>query len=121
MARILIVEDNVPVAQVFGEALQGAGHDVSFSTSANEAIAAQIDAAPDLVLMDMSLERSNGMTASLALRGAGYDGPILLVTGGLVPFDREMYERARISVELRKPIALEALVAEVEKYLTRVT
>lgn len=117
MALILIVEDNEPVAETFRAGLEAAGHRTVVVPSANDAAVAALDEAPDLVLMDLALRNSHGATASLALRGLGYRGPIILTTGGLMPVDPRIGDAVGFAAELRKPLTVEELVAAVEKHL----
>lgn len=103
MARLLIVDDHKEIAEVYA-AILGDDHELDFAASANEAAAQVARNQYDLVFMDIALRRSSGVTAALALRGLGYDGPIVAVTGGLVPSDDMLYGRARFAETLVKPV-----------------
>lgn len=119
MARILVVDDHEGVAGVFGDIVTEAGHEVAFAATANEAASSAIRNRFDLVIMDMALRQSSGVTAALALRGLGYDGPIIGVTGGLVPSDERLLERARFAAMLRKPLMPVDLRAAIDRELAR--
>lgn len=119
MAHILMIEDDDQVAAVFQEQFERDGHHVDRSAAAYGAVQRMTRAAVpyDLVLMDLLLQGANGAVAALALRGLGYVGPIVVVTGGLMPLDAEVYKRAQFSGRLLKPVRLEELSAEVARHL----
>lgn len=114
MARILVVDDHEEVADVYAATLEE-DHELSFAASANDAAGLAARHQFDLVIMDLALRRSSGVTAALALRGLGYEGPIVAVTGGLVPSDDVLFGRARFAETAVKPLlpdAMRALVAQ---------
>lgn len=117
MAQILIVEDNEAVSETFEAALVDEGYSVTRVARANDAASAAALAMPDLVIMDLALQNSNGATASLALRGLGYKGPIILVTGGLIPLDPNVLDKISFAAELQKPVQLEELLATISRCL----
>ncbi len=117
MARILMVEDNDPVATVFAEVLTKAGHDVDHSITPQSAAHRITRNEYDLVLMDLGLPGYDGDELAAGLRDLGYTGPIVIVTGGLLTTDAGFMSRAKVAGILRKPIHPNDLVAEVAKYL----
>lgn len=55
MPKILVVEDEPPIAELVRRALDGAGYEVAHAEDGNEAIAMVAAEAPDLILMDINL------------------------------------------------------------------
>lgn len=115
MARLLIVDDHKEIAEVY-DATLGEDHQLDFADTANEAAGLAARHQFDLVFMDIALRRSSGVTAALALRGLGYEGPIIAVTGGLVPPDDVLYGRARFAETLTKPVMPSTLVEMVQRF-----
>lgn len=116
MARLLIVDDHKEVAEIY-DAVFGEEHQLDFATTANEAAGLAARHTYDLVFMDIALKRSSGVTAALALRGLGYDGPIVAVTGGLVPSDDVLYGRARFAETLTKPVLPSTLAETAQRFV----
>lgn len=121
MAHILIIDDNDQVAEIIREALSLAGHTSERSAAAYGATLRMLESHFDLVLMDLLLQGANGAVAGLALRGLGYAGPILVVTGNLMPIDQRLYDRVGFAGKLLKPFKLEELQAEIDKLLSAST
>jgi CheY-like chemotaxis protein len=122
MANILIVEDNPDVAAIFAEILKDEGHKVETVAAAYGAIIKAIRVPFDLILMDLLLQGSNGAVTSLALRGLGgsYENvPIIVITGGMMPLEQDVYDRARFAGRMLKPVLPKELIAEVDKHLNK--
>ena len=66
--RILVVEDDVTYTRLLVERLSRAGHDVSATRTAREAIGAVAVSAPDLALGDVRLPAHSALTLGTALR-----------------------------------------------------
>ena len=116
MARILVAEDHDVIRELYETLLSG--HELHFVESASDA-ASYMAARPDydLVIMDLALRRSSGVVAALALRGLGYTGPIIAITGSIVKVDPLLLERAGFVETLIKPAAAKELVRVVQKYV----
>lgn len=68
MTRILIVEDDAAIRDLLARRLNMAGYDVIFAEDGVRALLASINAAPDLILMDMGLPIMNGWQATERIR-----------------------------------------------------
>lgn len=132
--KILVVDDNDEVAAVFVDALTEAGFEVDQKVTAYEAIVQAFKTRYDIVLMDLILhsydslsalssgdtrrgEQPNGAVAALAMRGLGLEMPILVITGGLLPIDEDIYKKIRFAGKLLKPVLPTEIVAEVRRQL----
>jgi CheY-like chemotaxis protein len=85
MAHVLIVDDNVDVADVLSELLESVGHQVRVAHSGHEGLAS-LSAAPlpDCLLLDVEMPvlSGPGMAHQMLLHDAGEEEiPILLVSG----------------------------------------
>ncbi len=116
--RVLLVDDNALVRETFGEALRRAGHRVD-ETGDGEAgwLALQADAFRryDLLIADLNLPRLSGRELLQRIRGGGYSGGVLVVSG--LPDPRLAAEMRALGVDkvLRKPIGLAELLAAAQE------
>ncbi len=79
--RVLIVEDEVLIAMLFAEVLEGMGHTVCAmeSTEAN-AVAAAAKFHPDLIIADAKLRNGSGIAALATILRSGHV-PHMFVSG----------------------------------------
>lgn len=120
MARILIVDDNEEVAELFLGILEEAGHQCEISGSAYGAAVRALQSTPfDLAIVDLVLAGSDGVIAALAMRGLGFAGPIVVITGNLAEENSGLYRMAKFAGRLLKPVRPAELVAEVAKHLEK--
>jgi len=119
MARIIIVDDNEQVATVFQEILEIAGYEVERVTNVPEMLVKQISLPADLIVLDLVLgdNNSSGIVGALALRGVGYKGKVVAVTGGLDQTSQMLKDSAGIDGFLLKPVYGSELTAEVNRQL----
>jgi two-component system, cell cycle sensor histidine kinase and response regulator CckA len=114
-AKILIVEDELIVAQNIDNQLRKLGYDVPGTTgSAQEAISLAEKFKPDLVLMDIKLSGSmDGISAAEQIRGR-FGIPVVYLTAFA---DKETLQRAKItdpSGYILKPFELRNLHSTIE-------
>ena len=84
--RVLLVEDEALIAELFAEALSGEGYDVVVARDGQEALrlftAAEAGGrAFDIVVTDVRMPRMDGVTLTNRLRSAHPDLPVVLITG----------------------------------------
>ena len=81
--RVLIVDDYPDAREMYSEYLQFSGFDVVEAANGMEALQRAVDAAPDIILMDLSLPVMDGWEATRRLkadkRTAGI--PVVALTG----------------------------------------
>lgn len=117
MARVLLVEDDDQVASVFVEGLTDEGHAVERVVAAYDAFLVVLAKPYDLVLMDLAIPGVNGVVTGAAMRGVGFSGPIVALTGNLLPVDQSVLDRAGFSGRILKPTTIQALLGEITKHL----
>ena len=117
--RVLLVDDYPDARELFGEYLQHRGFDVVEATNGLEALQRAFDAAPDVILMDLSLPVINGWEATRRLkadhRTAGI--PIVVLTSHALANASEGAKRAGCDAFLTKPCLPEQVVKEIQKVL----
>lgn len=109
-ARILIVEDNVDVAEMLQEILVGNGYDVSLAHDGLTAFEMIQASQPDCVLLDVGLPGMDGAELSRRIRERHGDDVILIAISGHRQTDlRVATTFARVDHYLQKPIDIDLL------------
>ena len=96
------------------------GYDVHLAADGAEALAGIGGVSPDVVVMDVMMPRLDGLEATRALRTAGNDVPILVLTARDAVGDRVEGLDAGADDYLTKPFALQELLARLRALLRRV-
>ena len=121
---MLVVDDDRAVRESLRRSLEFNGYDVSMAADGAEALAGLSAAgpatAPDVVVMDVMMPRLDGIEATRALRSAGNDVPILVLTARDAVGDRVEGLDAGADDYLTKPFALQELLARLRALLRRV-
>jgi len=85
--RVLIVEDDVDIADVLRRSLRNEGYEVRTSADGVEALDVAAGFVPDLVVLDLGLPGMDGVEVCRRLRSDG-DVPILMLTARSETADR---------------------------------
>ncbi len=123
--RVLVVDDDRAVRESLRRSLEFNGYDVAVAADGAEALAGLSSggaaAAPDVVVMDVMMPRLDGIETTRALRAAGNDVPILVLTARDAVGDRVEGLDAGADDYLTKPFALQELLARLRALLRRAT
>ena len=121
--RVLVVDDDKAVRESLRRSLEFNGYDVSVASDGAEALAGLSaggpTSAPDVVVMDVMMPRLDGIETTRALRAAGNDVPILVLTARDAVGDRVEGLDAGADDYLTKPFALQELLARLRALLRR--
>jgi two-component system response regulator MprA len=117
---VLVVDDDHAVRESLRRSLEFNGYDVSLAGDGAEALARIGNANPDVVIMDVMMPRLDGIETTKALRKAGNDVPILVLTALDAVGDRVEGLDAGADDYLTKPFALQELLARLRAMLRRV-
>lgn len=119
--RILVVEDEVSVANLISDVLKEEGHQVEFTLDSQEGLAKLSRGHFDAILCDLRMPRLDGQAFYDALVQAGspMKDRILFITGDtLAPRTRDFLEPRRLP-HLDKPFLVEELILAVHGILQR--
>ncbi|MFT4083792.1 MAG: response regulator transcription factor [Nocardioides sp.] len=119
--RILVVDDDKAVRESLRRSLEFNGYEVTLAGDGAEALAGIATHAPDLVVMDVMMPRLDGIETTRALRNAGNDVPIIVLTARDAVGDRVEGLDAGADDYLTKPFALQELLARLRALLRRAT
>ena len=115
--KILTVEDNAIVSADVRSILEAAGYDVCPDARDGEQAIEHVRAySPDLILLDLTLPRLDGVDAASRIREES-DAPILVLTGSNDPDLLERAEAAGTSGLVRKPFSEHGLLSAVRSRL----
>ena len=117
---MLVVDDDRAVRESLRRSLEFNGYAVALAADVAEALEAITGSAPDVVVMDVMMPRLDGLDATRALRAAGNDVPILVLTARDAVGDRVEGLDAGADDYLTKPFALQELLARLRALLRRV-
>ncbi|MDO9192877.1 MAG: response regulator [Undibacterium sp.] len=120
MANILVVDDEMGIRELLSEILGDEGHVVQLAENAQQARAARIEARPDLVLLDIWMPDTDGVTLLKEWQRDGMLTMPVIMMSGHATIDTAV-EATRIGALnfLEKPIALQKLLKAVQQGLTR--
>ncbi|MCW8140174.1 MAG: response regulator [Planctomycetota bacterium] len=121
MPRLLLVEDDAMSRDMLQRRLERRGYEVVLATNGEEAVAAARAAAPDLVLMDLSLPLLDGWSATRALKAdaATRAVPVIALTAHAMKGEEEKALAAGCDDFDTKPVDLARLLGKVEALLAR--
>ena len=120
MANILVVDDELGIRDLLFEILNDEGHNVELAENAAQARAARQASRPDLVLLDIWMPDTDGVTLLKEWAGAGLLTMPVVMMSGHATIDTAV-EATRIGAQsfLEKPITLQKLLKAVEQGLSR--
>ena len=120
MANILVVDDELGIRDLLSEILNDEGHHVDLAENAAQARAARALARPDLVLLDIWMPDTDGVTLLKEWSSSGLLTVPVIMMSGHATIDTAV-EATKIGAIafLEKPITLQKLLKAVEQGLAR--
>jgi DNA-binding NtrC family response regulator len=120
MANILVVDDELGIRDLLFEILNDEGHAVELAENAAQARAARAQARPDLVLLDIWMPDTDGVSLLKEWSAAGQLNMPVIMMSGHATIDTAV-EATRIGAQafLEKPITLQKLLKAVEQGLAK--
>jgi DNA-binding response OmpR family regulator len=117
--RILLIEDEVPIAEVITQGLEQAGYSVTAAHDGLSGLKAAEEGRSALIILDVMLPGMDGWQICRALRGQRNTTPILMLTARDAVTDRVRGLDLGADDYLPKPFDFSELVARVQALLRR--
>lgn len=117
--RILVVEDEIKLADALRRGLDASGYCVTVAHTGEDGFFLVHEQAFDLIILDIMLPGRNGLEILAALRRQGLTVPVLLLTAKDAVEDRVQGLDAGADDYLVKPFALPELLARMRALLRR--
>ena len=120
MANILVVDDELGIRDLLSEILNDEGHSVDLAENATQARAARAGNSYDLVLLDIWMPDTDGVSLLKEWATAGVLTMPVIMMSGHATIDTAV-EATRIGAQsfLEKPITLQKLLKAVDQALSR--
>ncbi|TFZ06588.1 response regulator [Ramlibacter henchirensis] len=122
MANILVVDDELGIRDLLSEILNDEGHNVELAQNAAQARSARARSRPDLVLLDIWMPDTDGVTLLKEWSSTGQlTMPVIMMSGHATI--ETAVEATKIGAQsfLEKPITMQKLLKAVEGALARET
>ncbi|AMO23428.1 response regulator transcription factor EsaR [Ramlibacter solisilvae] len=122
MANILVVDDELGIRDLLSEILNDEGHNVELAENAAQARSARQRGRPDLVLLDIWMPDTDGVTLLKEWSTTGLLSMPVIMMSGHATIETAV-EATKIGAQafLEKPITMQKLLKAVEAALTRTT
>ncbi|NLY28612.1 MAG: response regulator [Alcaligenaceae bacterium] len=120
MARILVVDDEIGIRELLSEILYDEGHTVELAENAAQARAARLRSRPDLVLLDIWMPDTDGVSLLKEWGSQGLlDMPVIMMSGHATVDTAVEATRIGAIDFLEKPITLQKLLKSIAAGLAR--
>lgn len=120
MANILVVDDEHGIRDLLWEILNDEGHSVELAENAAQARAARLRERPDLVLLDIWMPDTDGVTLLKEWSSSGaLTMPVIMMSGHATIDTAVEATKIGALAFLEKPITLQKLLKAVEQGLAR--
>ena len=120
MANILVVDDELGIRDLLWEILNDEGHNVEVAENAAQARAARLRDRPDLVLLDIWMPDTDGVTLLKEWSSAGaLTMPVIMMSGHATIDTAVEATKIGALAFLEKPITMQKLLKAVEQGLAR--
>lgn len=119
MARILIVDDEMPLSTLLTQTFEQEGHQVTTAKDGIECMNKMASFRPDVVIMDIMMPRLDGVDTTRLIRRNKSYGDIVVVALSAKADDgtRQKMREAGANLFMRKPFVIAKLVARVNQIL----
>lgn len=117
--RILVVDDEAPIAEAVAYSLRQEGYDVTVASDALECLEAARRDKPELIVLDVMLPSGSGLDICRTLRKRNDHVPIILLTARAEEADRVLGLELGADDYVTKPFSMRELVARVRTVLRR--
>ncbi|MEC2055175.1 response regulator transcription factor [Peribacillus psychrosaccharolyticus] len=116
--KILVVDDEKPIADILQFNLKKEGYDVYCAYDGNEALKMVEELQPDLILLDIMLPQRDGMEVCREVRKK-YETPIIMLTAKDSEIDKVLGLELGADDYVTKPFSTREIIARVKANLRR--
>jgi DNA-binding response OmpR family regulator len=116
-AKVLYVEDEVFLAKIVSETLQGRGYDVVLESDGAKALDLFVKEKPDLCVLDIMLPNKDGFAIADEIRERDTQVPIIFLSAKAQTSDVVNGFKLGANDYIRKPFSIEELIARMENVL----
>ncbi|OBR66862.1 DNA-binding response regulator [Paenibacillus oryzae] len=119
MKEILIIEDELAIAELERDYLESHGFSVTIESRGDEGLRKALGGHFHLIILDVMLPKMDGFEICRQIRGAGNEVPVLLVTSKKEDIDKIRGLGLGADDYMTKPFSPSELVARVKAHLAR--
>jgi len=119
MAKILIVEDEVEMANSLKDNFEFEGHEVEIALDGENGIKSVYSFSPDLIILDIMLPNKSGYDVCRDLRSNEISTPIIFLSARGQEIDKVLGLELGADDYLTKPFSVRELIARVNAVLRR--
>jgi CheY-like chemotaxis protein len=111
--KILVVDDNKAAADALASLLSHYGHQINKAYSGAEALEKRQAFDPQVILLDIGMPDMDGYEVAKNLRGSGWNGTLIAITGYGQDADRALTASAGFDHHLVKPVAVRDVMSRI--------
>lgn len=119
MFKILVVEDDDALRDLFSTFLSDNGYEIYVATDGEEALSILEEVYVNLLITDIMMPHMDGFELTKGLRDMGYDFPVLMITAKHLIADKKTGFKAGTDDYMVKPVDLNEMLWRVEALLRR--
>ncbi len=119
MERLLIVEDEIALAEGLKDNFEIEGYEVITAHDGEEGLNMALSEKPDIIILDVMMPKMSGFDVCKKLRSAGDQTPIIMLTARTEEVDRVLGLELGADDYVAKPFSTRELVARVKAVLRR--
>ena len=119
MAKLLVVDDDVDLAEIVSDALKAEGHAVEVSNTGEDALTRLRLSGYDTIILDVDIGDASGFDICRKLRHAGNAVPVIIMTGKTQRQDKLQGFDCGADDYVTKPVDVAELCARVRALLRR--
>lgn len=119
MSHILVVDDEQDICEILQFNFESEGFEVTTANSAEEALERLPQVRPDLLLLDVMMDRMSGLEMAQRLRAEGNQVPIIFLTAKTQ--ERDQLDGFEVGADdyITKPFSFSTVLARVKAVLKR--
>lgn len=120
-AKVLYVEDEIFLAKIVSDSLQGRGYEVVMESDGGKAVQAFLDSKPDVCVLDIMLPNKDGFAIADEIREKDGTVPIIFLSARSQSSDVVNGFKVGANDYIRKPFSIEELIVRIENVLRNKT